>query len=110
MYDWSGKSLEASVVFAHSIIYLKKLISEEIEKVFFDIENKEIEYAFTVPETKGDKATLLIREAAIKVIYVTISKKYGETIYYHMFCFILTIQQLFQNMKRFAKKKKKKIQ
>lgn len=74
MYDWTGKSLEASVVFAHSIVYLKKWISEEIQKATFYIENKDIEYVFTVPETKGDKATLLIREAAIKVTYVTICK------------------------------------
>lgn len=82
MYDWTGKSLEASVVFAHSIIYLKKWIYKEIEKAIFDIENKDIEYVFTVPETKGDRATLLIREAAIKVRFVTICKKNTARLYF----------------------------
>lgn len=75
MYDWIGKFFEVLVVFVYSIIYFKKWIYKEIEKVIFDIENKDIEYVFIVFEIKGDRVILLIREVVIKVRFVIICKK-----------------------------------
>lgn len=68
LYDSTGKSLEASLVFEHSIRYLRKCVCREVEKICLDIQNEDIKYVFTVPDVRGEKAKLLIKEAAIKVL------------------------------------------
>lgn len=93
MYDSAGKSLEASVVFEYSIRYLKKCIYQGIEKTFLEFQNEDIEYVFTVPDVLGEKATLLMRGAAIKVLHLTLCKNSSRYIYDHMLCF----NKLFKN-------------
>lgn len=71
LYDSEGKSHEASLIFEHSIRKLKECAYRIIENVCVDIENDDIQYVFTVPGISGEKAKLLIREAAIKVTTLT---------------------------------------
>lgn len=73
LYDSTGKSTEASLVLEHSIRCLKTYINLELEKWYFHIQNEDIDYVFTVPDTRGEKAKVLIREAAINVCYNTLA-------------------------------------
>lgn len=76
LYDSAGKSLEASLVFEHGIRHLKNCAYRVLEAMYVEIKNEDIEYVFTVPEIGGEEVKLLIREAAIKVIYETICKQF----------------------------------
>lgn len=76
LYDSAGKSVEASLVLEHSIRYLKTYIIRELRKYCFYIQYADIDYVFTVPDTRGEKAKALIREAAINVCYNTLAWVY----------------------------------
>lgn len=71
LYDSEGKSHEASLIFEHSIRNLKECAYRIIELLCVDIGYDDIQYIFTVPGIIGEKAKLLIREAALKVTTLT---------------------------------------
>lgn len=74
------------MVFEYCIRYFKKCVHQEIEKIQTLLEdyNDDIKYVFTVPEIKGGEANLLMREAAVKVLYLSIQTSLGISM---MACF-----------------------
>lgn len=71
LFDSAGNSLDTSLVFEHSIRCLKQYLYQDLERSGLYTQNEGIDYVFTVPDIRGEKAKVLIREAAIKVCYNT---------------------------------------
>lgn len=66
-YDITGKTLDAGQVFTHFIKCLKDSMFQQVESVFLDIGDDDIEYVLTVPAIFGENSKMFLREASVNV-------------------------------------------
>ncbi|KAK9760094.1 hypothetical protein K7432_016230, partial [Basidiobolus ranarum] len=60
----NGDKVSAAIVFSESLRYIKKVASEQIQKVNSDIDPKDIKWVLTVPAIWSDAAKRVMKEAA----------------------------------------------